>query len=314
MKLPIKLVLVATVSCFSMAIHAQGTSQDGTSAGDQAAAQAAQQQMGINEAAAQAAAAQKAAAMKNMMVGAALMATGMAGCTGMQTWGCPLLPMAALAFMQAGHDSNMAGLSDMTYDATTPETDLPGGGTGQDPTSPTGSGTGGGDTGFTDEVKKNLDKLASKGVTVDSKNGTVTTTDGSTMPASAFSSPGAMAAAGMSDATIKAAQDALAGAGGVEGMQASVGSMGVDGGGGGYSGAAGGSSEYQGSSLADYFNSLNKKKGDKDRLIAGKSLTYGKDPIGVKVDDIFMMVHRRYQKKRQVKTYFLERAPASKNK
>lgn len=265
----------------------------------------------ISEAAAKAMAAQKAAAMRNMMAGTALMAMGMAGCQGTQTWGCPLLPMAAMAFMQAGHDNNMAGLSGNTYDSSINDPSDVGdvGQNGPGSETPTG---GGGATGFTDNINKNLEELASKGVVVDPNKGTVTTTDGETFPTSAFSSPGAMAAAGMSDSAVKAAENALSKLNADEGMHASVGAMGIDGGGGGYSGSSGGASEYQGSSLADYFSNLNKGKGkDKDRLIAGKSLTYGNDPIGVKVDDIFMMVHRRYQKKRKVRTYFLEREPAS---
>ncbi len=118
-----------------------------------------------------------------------------------------------------------------------------------------------------------------------------------------------MAEAGISPASIAAANKALADAG-VGG--ASVGSMGLETGGGGYSAGGGGGGGSSGSALDDYFASLNKaKKGEKDRMVAGKSLNYGSDPIGVKMDNIFMMVHRRYQGKRKVNSYFLERMPAS---
>ena len=300
-----KSVLVLGFVFGSVTSRAQVTQpnlQDATAVTDGTPGTPTPQMPGINEAAMAAAAAQKAAAMQNMIAGTALMAAGIAGCQGTQTWGCPLIPMAALAFMQAGHDSNMAGLSDQTYDASKQSPTLSGGGgTNPDtPTTPT-------DTGFTKKVKEGLDQAADLGVTVDPASGTVKTPEG-TFPASAFSSPAAMADAGISPASIAAANKALAdaGAGG-----ASVGSMGFEtaGGSGGSGGYGGGGS---GSALDDYFSNLNKgKKGDKDRMIAGKSLNYGSDPIGVKQDNIFMMVHRRYQGKRKVNSYFLERMPAS---
>jgi hypothetical protein len=257
--------------------------------------------LGINESALQGMEAQKAAAMKNMMTGAALMATGMAGCHGTTTWGCPLIPMAALAFMQGGHDADMAGLSDDSYQASqqndTTDTDV-GDGTSTQSTTPDS---------ISQTVQDNLNKAASKGYKVDPVTGVVTNPDGSTTPASAFSSPAAMAAAGMSPEAIAAAQKVLDETGaGAGGMSASVGSMGVETGG-AIGGSSGGSSgDSGGNSLANYFNAFKKSKAEKDRMIAGKSLTYGSDPIGVKADNIFMMVHRRYQSKDKVRAYFLK--------
>jgi hypothetical protein len=99
---------------------------------------------------------------------------------------------------------------------------------------------------------------------------------------------------------------------------ASVAAMPVDsGGGGGYS-AGGGEgadfgdlSSFQLPSLKNPFDHADKKK-----IIAGKSLMVGGEPIGVKGDNIFDMVHRAYQKKRG-RNQFLEttkgpaRLPAS---
>lgn len=267
---------------------------------------------GINQGADQGRQSQSSGSAANMAAGMALMAIFMAGCNGVQTWGCFAGPLAALAFMQGGHDAGAAGQSTATYDATIPDYDS--GGTGYSPNPDGISPTDVGNTVYTPEVKKNLDTLAKAGYKVDPQTGNVTTPEG-TFPASTFDSPASMAAAGIPVDVSKANEalaeinEDLAGK-----YSASVGAMELEtggGGGGGYGGSGSSSGSYD-SPLADYFKSLKKKGTDKDRMIAGKSLTYGNDPIGVKVDDIFMMVHRRYQAKRKINT-FIERAPASKS-
>ena len=86
----------------------------------------------------------------------------------------------------------------------------------------------------------------------------------------------------------------------------SVSGVGVDstGGGGGAGGARYGSGGDLASGFGDYLSKMkrglaSKKKG----VIAGKSKMLGGERIGVKVDDIFAMVHRRYQAKRKTNIF-----------
>jgi hypothetical protein len=88
-------------------------------------------------------------------------------------------------------------------------------------------------------------------------------------------------------------------------------SMGIDGGAGG--GRSPASYDGADSSFDDYLAKLRNPFGltaqQKAQMVAGKTVSHGDDKIGVKVDDIFRMVHRRYQEKR-ADNEFIEVAPA----
>jgi hypothetical protein len=114
-----------------------------------------------------------------------------------------------------------------------------------------------------------------------------------------FSSPGALAGAGYSPAQIAAATAELdkLNKQAMAGMDSPhVVAVGVDG------GAGGGASVDDGSSaMNSYLATL--KRGlsslQKAKMVAGKSLLAKGVPIGVKGDDIFQMIHRRYDTKKQ---------------
>ncbi|MCB0412016.1 MAG: hypothetical protein KDD22_05785 [Bdellovibrionales bacterium] len=266
----------------------------------------------VNDSADTARRSQDKSAMSSQMAGIAMMGIFQVGCNGTHTWGCYAGPLAALALMQAGHNGSAANASDGIYDYTyenpefdNPNTDIPKGP--KVPKGPDGTGPAAGGGTYTDLVKTNLKKLADAGYTVDPKTGEVTTPKG-TFPASAFSSPAGMASAGFSSADIQAAGKAIDDInkkyGGLLESQPKVSGMEFNTAGGGSSGSGGGGYK---SSFDDYLAGM-KKPGfggsmDKNRMLAGKSLTYGQDPIGVKVDDIFQMVHRRYQAKRKIQTF-----------
>ena len=87
----------------------------------------------------------------------------------------------------------------------------------------------------------------------------------------------------------------------------SVSGVGVDSTGGG-GGGAGSGGDYGGGDLASGFGDYLAKMrrglaSKKDAVIAGKSKMLGGEMIGVKVDDIFAMVHRRYQAKRKTNDF-----------
>ena len=98
--------------------------------------------------------------------------------------------------------------------------------------------------------------------------------------------------------------------------QYSVSSMAVDSAGGSGSGGGGGSygsSDYSSFKMPKFKSPFANQ--DSKKLLAGKSVMVGGEPIGVKGDNLFDMVHRAYQKKRN-RRQFMEssksgRLPAS---
>jgi|GEM_PF-1659228 hypothetical protein len=268
----------------------------------------------INHAADQGRRSQNAGMIMNMIASAALFAS----CFASTPPNMALCAMGALAAAQGANQGQSAGMSDMTFDASQYN---PGDftGTGADGTGTLSSVDGTGTAGFTDPIiKEGMGKLSEAGYKI-SEDG-VTNPDGSFTPASAFDSPSSMMAAGMSAQTASAAGDVMDTIKKeLEGAGANVVAMGVDtsgGGGGGYGGGAGGAdfgdlSSFKLPSLKNPFDNADKKK-----LVAGKALMVGGEPIGVKGDNIFDMVHRAYQKKRG-RNQFLEttkgpaRLPAS---
>jgi hypothetical protein len=97
--------------------------------------------------------------------------------------------------------------------------------------------------------------------------------------------------------------------------------MGLDSRGGGGGGMNDGSEMGGGSGsdpMAAYLASLKNKmnKGRGPASVAGMQRMAGGEPIGVKMDNIFEMIHRRYQKKRKanifIETNLAEPAPKGK--
>lgn len=139
------------------------------------------------------------------------------------------------------------------------------------------------------------------------KDGSITAPDGKNFSAEDFADKNSMMAAGISAAdasSIMANRGAISDAAAKLAKDAtgpSVVSMGVDSGGGGGRSPA---SDDAGSdtSFDDYLKRLRNPFGmnanQKQQMLAGKSLSHGSDQIGVKEDDIFKMVHRRYQERR----------------
>ncbi|MCB0366044.1 MAG: hypothetical protein H6624_17530 [Bdellovibrionaceae bacterium] len=301
--------LVVAMAAFTLGALGSGGTQ-GTEGGNQAPGGG----PNINQGAEQGSSSQNTGMMINLAAGAtlsAICATPKGG------WACP---MAAMAFLQAALDAGAAGESDGVYAATeynpnfptTPGGELPGGGT--LPGTVPGGGVGGGSgTSFANpRINEGLRNLENKGYKVNAAAGTITTPNGE-MPLSAFSSPEAMAAAGYDEASVNAARAAIGklNRDAVEqyGDKANVVAMGLDsrGGGGGALGAGGGEGvSFDGSDpmaayLASLKNKMNKKRGPAN--VAGMQRMAGGEPIGVKMDNIFEMVHRRYQKKRKANIF-----------
>lgn len=240
-------------------------------------------------------------------------------------WACP---MAAMALLQAANQAAAAKQSGGVYDATTykpPEyggTGLPDGETLPPPTTigggdgdGNGGGNGGGgfETGYGNpNINGELKKLENMGYKVNTSDGTITTPDGE-YSTEDFRSADAMAAAGMDSGQVASARQGLAALNkqleekyGKDGP--SVVAMGVSSGGSnGFAGEVGGGGDGGGGSdsmaayLASLKNKLNKKRGPSS--VAGMQKMLGGDPIGVKMDNIFDMIHRRYQLKRKAKVF-----------
>jgi hypothetical protein len=234
----------------------------------------------------------------NAAVGGALMAAGAALMSNPPTVppGAMLMAMGILAMMQSGEDSGAAGQSAATGAASVTN----GTGTTTTPVDPTGTSS------FTQaKIKEGQAKLAEAGYKVSEKG--VTTPDGSFIPANSFNSPSSMAAAGIPQSAIDQAQGILANAdtGALNG--AKVSSVGVNTGGGGAGsgiseGDSSGSSDPGGGPMGNPFNIDGEKKG---QLVAGKTVMFDGEPIGVRGQNIFDMVHSCYQKKREGK-HFIE--------
>lgn len=151
------------------------------------------------------------------------------------------------------------------------------------------------------DVNSQLASLAKDGYTYDSKTNSVNTPNGN-VPASALGSAEGLKSLGMTDADLnklEKIQDAVR-----QELQKKsgkyAGSDSFDGAGGG------GSSSKPGPGYDDkdkrfdmnaYLAGLSKKDGA-NRGVAGLEKKYGSDQIGVAGDDIFKMIHRRYQAKK----------------
>lgn len=170
-------------------------------------------------------------------------------------------------------------------------------------------------------VQKAQDLLTTAGFKIDEKTGVVTTPDGLQVSASDLGSSTAMAAAGMTPeqiASLQAAQSAVDNQlNPIAENAARVLAMGVETGGGGGVGGAGAAAGFNlddldagalddpNGSLTSYLKKLQQgqKGSEKDRMIAGKSVKFGGDPIGIQQDNIFEIVHRRYTSKKKLKNF-----------
>lgn len=245
----------------------------------------------------------------NAAAGAALMAAGAMLMSQPPTVppGAMLMAMVILAMMQSGEDSGAAGQSANTgaasiqgNPAVVPNPDMA-----------TGS------SGIVDgKIAAGKAALEAQGYKM-SKDGTLTTPSGQTLPPSTFNSPSSMAAAGIDKKTIDDAQKLIADS--QSGYKTA--SVGVNSGGGGgqavSEGEGTGEAHGTGGMATNPFN-LNADA--KAKLMAGKMVLFDGEPIGVRGGNLFEMVHTCYQNKRKG-NHFIEtdtdvsvRAPASLNK
>lgn len=263
----------------------------------------------INEAANRGRQSQNMGQMLNMMAAAGLFAS----CFASTPPNMALCAMGALAAAQGAAQGQAAGMSDLAFDASEYKPGDYGNNNGLKPSS-----EGNGKAGFDNPiVKKGMEHLTESGYKVGPDG--VTFPDGSFKSGSDFTSANSMMAAGIDEASAKAAEAALNEINDRIGKSgANVVAMGVNSGsGGGYSDS--GSADF--GDLGDFslpkmqnpFANPNEKK-----ILAGKSVMVGGEPIGVKGDNIFDMVHRAYQKKRTKRQFFessaTPRLPASMTK
>lgn len=236
--------------------------------------------------------------MINAAASAALFAAYAASCS--TSCNHSLAIMGAMAAMQAAQMGAAAGQSGAVFDATSFDP----GSFNWDPGSFENNSEGYETQLANSKAQWAMDSLKGAGYTV-MGDGTVMGPDGP-IPAEAFNSVDGMVAAGIDPgsastalATAREISEDLMSQHSIHLDQPNVISMDVDSGGGG--GTAGGSgrapSSAGGSSLDAYLASLNKPKTpqEKANMVAGKSINYGGTPIGVQADNIFEMIHRRYQ-------------------
>lgn len=150
------------------------------------------------------------------------------------------------------------------------------------------------------DVNQNLADLGKKGYSYDEATNSVNTPKNGSVPASAFSSPDGMKGLGMSDGEITDVQKIAAEA--LKAASKYAGSADYDGAGGG-----GGGQKNNGHSGEDangnsfdmnkYLAGLAAHKRE-SRGVAGLEKNYGSDQIGVSQDNIFKMIHRRYEAKK----------------
>lgn len=237
----------------------------------------------INPAANQGQQSQNGGAGANDAAGAALIAAGAALMANPPTQpaGAALIAMGMLALAQGAADSNAANQSGQTAAASVNGTTTP--------TTPTNPALGTGTSAFqSPAAATGTAALTSAGYSV-TPTGLVNP-DGSLTPNSAFNSPGGMAAAGMSPATIKAVQDALAN---VQGSGPKISNVAVSEGGGGGSGSGAGNDF----SILGRKSAFQMTDAMKKQMVAGKTVLFDGDPIGVRGQNIFDMIHTAYQRK-----------------
>lgn len=232
------------------------------------------------------------------------------------SWACP---MAAMSFAQAGIMMMSAGQSGNTMDYSS-------GNYGFDPNDymTTNPGFDEYGVGTTPEeleafISEGTGNVNNHGYSYNPTTGVMTTPDGEFVvdEATAASAGALVKAAGGSASDMKLAESTAVslgekvggafGLGGGKGGKASVSGMGFNnhGGGSGSGSGNGWGKGGKGGGMGEYWASLNRKPSSKEKkgMIAGKSKLLGKDSIGVSVDNIFAMVHRRYQAQRKANNF-----------
>lgn len=230
---------------------------------------------------------------KNDSTGSALMAAGAALMASPYTMpaGIVLMAMGQLAKKQADHDGNAAGQSGATYAAS----GLGGGGSGTNPVKPNPSDPKGKSSYQDPKIADALKKFNDAGYKV-TEDG-LYHPDGKFTPASAFNTPASMAAAGLDPRGIKESQKILdvANRETIKGNKMPALSVVADGGGGG----GNSSDDSNSSSASQKFDPFGLGAAQKKAMIAGKTVLFDGEPIGVAGNNIFEMVHTAYQKRRK---------------
>ncbi|MGE0764641.1 MAG: hypothetical protein AB7N80_15300 [Bdellovibrionales bacterium] len=216
-------------------------------------------------------------------------------CSGFCAW---YYAMAAISFVQAAQTIKAAKQSGQVYNASLQMPDMyePGDTVNPDVLTPQD---------LTPDQLAAYEELQDKGY-VNKTGGLGKYPNGQPIKPGDFNSAESMAAAGMPSGSIGDIMGAIAKVNaevskkmGDTANDPNVVAMGLDSGGGGYRGPASDSSD---SNFDEYLNKLRNPFGmnsqQKQQMVAGKTVGHGDDQIGVKVDDIFRMVHRRYQEKR----------------
>ena len=199
---------------------------------------------------------------------------------------------AAVSFAQAAMNSGKAGenanIGDMTFS---------GGGIGGGPGQSTVANPGAIDV----EIENGLAALAKKGFSVNKEDGTVTGPDGTVATGADFNTDAGKKKLGMTDAN----KDYIAG------LQSKIMKKYkkrkkmrlASGGGGSRSPASSYDADKNAFDANAFMNSLRGKKKKPAKNIAGMATNHNGDMIGVAVDDIFKMIHRRYQNKRKLGSF-----------
>lgn len=277
----------------------------------------------INPAAQQGKKSQDSGSMMNMMMGVAMLAM----CAATTPPNIPMCMMGAMAMAQGGADKDAASQSGATQMAssTTGATGTNAASTGTNANTasvPTYAAIDDTSASLKDKAaaKAGLSALSDAGYKA-SANG-ITSSNGTTIPPSAFNSSGGMTAAGLDPDQSKAAQEAAAKVGSDLSKYKGQAAVAEGVGGGGGSGPTGDSSSSSSSDTRKpgFVNPFAMTDQAKTALIAGKTVSFDGEPIGVKGDNIFDMVHSAYVRKTAGK-HFIEtdhdpdlntvRAPAS---
>jgi hypothetical protein len=202
------------------------------------------------------------------------------------------MAMGQMAKKQADHDNNAANQSGATFAAT-----ALGGATGTNPAAPNPSDPTG-KSGYQDpKIAEALKKFTDAGYKVTDAG--LVHPDGKLTPASAFNSAASMAAAGLDPRGINESQKVLAVVNQELGKTNKMGSMSVATEGGGGAGGSAADNDSHSGGANQKFDPFGLGAERKKALIAGKTVLFDGEPIGVAGNNIFEMVHTAYQKRRK---------------
>lgn len=254
----------------------------------------------INPSANQGQQSQDSGAGANNAAGAALIAAGTPMLSNPQTMpmGMALIAMGILALMQGGHDSGAADQSGNTaaVSANSGTSSSSGGSSstssGGDSTTTSASDNGAKAAFNSAAGKKAVAAVAAAGGSLTPSS--LTMPDGTSVPLSSFSSASGMNAAGFDGngamaqvASIEKSLGLKNGLAGASGL-----ATGEGGGGASVSNKFGDLPPFE---LPKFKSPFDLSADQKAKIAAGKTITMGGDPIGVRGDDIFAMIHRAYE-------------------